>query len=197
MRFFSILEDLKNEFADNCIVRQNGTILLGPGKIPRYQHMLFKPLSMELIEQNLISQYKKPFPEPYTALLLHTNGANLCTVRIRTPKFCFASNLLTAFGLPLLPTSMRVENEEPFDVRIEDLGHPSGIPSGWLKCGSYITLDDISQDKAIYIDTSTNRVYGCKRNDHVILDQWDDLDTCFCQIYNHLTERQEEYFFNP
>ena len=39
------IEQLKEMYSSNHLIRENGTILLGPKKMPKCDHMLFKPLS--------------------------------------------------------------------------------------------------------------------------------------------------------
>ena len=69
MEFINILNNLKNQYADDCIVRKNETLLLGPGTMPKSRHMLFKPLNDEYIYEFLISQYNNPFPKEYIEFL--------------------------------------------------------------------------------------------------------------------------------
>ena len=148
MRFFDILDALKSEYKGNCSIRKNGTLLLCPGKIPRSRHMLFKPLCDEYIQEYLIEQYNNNFPKEYIEFLKYSNGANLHTVKMKTDKIEFASNLFVIFGLPLTPPFGRPKDEEePYDIRIEDLGRHKEISKKWLtkrKPCSIITksLDD-------------------------------------------------------
>ena len=123
-------------------IRDNGTILLFPGTIPNYRHMLFKPLDDKLIEEFLISQYVHKFPQSYIEFLKYSNGANLCTAKmwhnIQKRRIPTACGLFTIYGLPRTqPYGRAPEMEEPFDMRIEDVGRHDDIPSEWLKCGSY------------------------------------------------------------
>lgn len=80
MRFFEMLDNLKNDYKNDYSVRKNGTILLCPGKIPRSRHMLFKPLCDKHIEEYLIEQYKNNIPKEYMDFLKYSNGANLYTI---------------------------------------------------------------------------------------------------------------------
>ncbi len=196
MRFFDILDDLKNEYKNNCSIRNNGTILLCPGKIPRSRHMLFKPLCDEYIQEYLIEQYKNNFPEEYIEFLKYSNGANLHTVKLKTDRFEFAANLFVIFGLPLTPPFSRPKDEEePFDVRIEDLGRHKDIPNTWLKCGTYTRNYNFNVQNDIFIDTETNKIYACIKNEKEIIDCWESLDECFCSIFESFTDSKLEYEF--
>ena len=142
MEFFKILEALKEQYKDDMTIRKNGTILLMPGAVPRARHMLFKPLDDKLINEFLVSQYAHKFPQTYIEFLRYSNGANLCTIKlwhtIKKKRIPTAGGLFTIFGLPRTqPYGRLPEMEEPFDMRIEDLGRHDDIPSDWLKCGTY------------------------------------------------------------
>jgi len=54
MEFFSLVDELKERHKSNTLLRRNGTLLLNPGKIPKAQHILYKPLTTELIEEFLV-----------------------------------------------------------------------------------------------------------------------------------------------
>ena len=204
MEFFCILDALKEEHKNNSVVRENGTILLSPGQIPRAEHMLFKPLTDELIDEFLISQYKYSFPREYISFLKYSNGANLCMVRLlhfikkKRKVECIpaASGLFTIYGLPRTqPFGRPTDQEEPFDLRIEDLARHDDIPEYWLKCGSYTRNYDFHKTYDIFIDTQVGNVYSCIKNDNKIVENWKNLDECFCAIYNSFNDRKEEYEF--
>lgn len=196
MEFLKILDDLNKEFSYNKISRKNGTMLLGPDLIPNCRHMLFQPLTKEYINTYLISEYKNNFPEDYLSFLLYTNGANLYNVRLRISDFSIAHPLFVIFGLPITPPFNRPQDmEEPFDLRVEDLARHKSLPKTWLKCGTY-TKDynfDIQYD--IFIDTLSNQVYSCCKNQRDIVDSWSNLDECFCSIFNSFVDCKYEY--NP
>ena len=132
------LESLKTEFSGDCITRKNGTLLLCPGKIPKCRHMLFAGLSDKLIKEFLADGYKNKFPEEYRQFLRYTNGANLYTVKVNTSNgLSFAHNLFTLYGLPRTqPFGRPNDMEEPYDIRVEDLGRHKETPQTWLKFGS-------------------------------------------------------------
>ena len=197
MRFFVILEKLKEEYADNCIVRKNGTILLGPGKIPKCRHMLFAPLSDAKIKKFLIAEYANHFPEPYIQFLKYTNGANLCMVKMNTSRHSFASSGLTIYGLPMTqPYSRPQDREEPYDVRVEDLGRHESVPNTWLKVGSYYDRSvkpHIMNE--IFIDTETDQIHACPKLKADIVANWDSFDDCLCELYQTAIKNPIEYEF--
>ena len=200
MNFFKVLDNLKEKYGNNVCVRENGTILLGPGNIPRSEHMLYAPLTDDLIEEFLVSQYKYTFPKDYIEFLKYSNGADLCIVRmihnVKKKKIPTASVLFTILGLPRTPPFSRPANmEEPFDLRIEDLARHPELPSYWLKCGCYKRNYDFRNLYDIFIDTKSNNVYSCIKNEKEIVDSWDNLDECFCSIFSSFENREKEYEF--
>ena len=200
MIFLEILDNLKKEYKNDMKIRENGTILLAPGTVPKARHMLFKPLDDKLIEEFLISQYVHKFPSAYIEFLKYTNGANLCTSKmwhtIKKKRIPAACGLFTIFGLPRTqPFGRPPEMEEPYDMRIEDLGRHSDIPRTWLKCGTYSRNYDFYSETDIFIDTESERVYACIRNQSDIVDSWNTLDECFCSIYHSFNDMKEEYEF--
>ena len=200
MNFLRILESLKEQYKDDIIIRKNGTVLLAPGTVPCAKHMLFEPLEDELIEEFLISECVLKFPKEYVEFLKYSNGANLCTTKvwhtIKKKRIPTAGGFFTIFGLPRTqPYGRPPEMEEPFDMRIEDLSRHEDIPKTWLKCGSYERLCDLFVKNDIFIDTETEKVYGCVRRENKIVDSWNNLDECFCSIYHSLENRKEEYDF--
>ncbi|MBE6635436.1 MAG: SMI1/KNR4 family protein [Ruminococcaceae bacterium] len=202
MEFFKILDSLKEQYKDDMIIRGNGTILLSPRGVPRARHMLFKPLDDEFIEKFLISQYVYKFPKQYIEFLKYTNGADLCNTKmwhnIKKKKIPTTSGLFTIFGLPKTPPFARTADmEEPFDMRIEDLGRHDDIPDSWLKCGTYKRNYDFYNVCDIFIDTETEKVYACVRNQKDIVDSWNNLDECFCKVFHSFDDMKDEYEFYP
>ena len=200
MKFINILDELKEKFAENTLIRKNGTILLGPGIVPRAEHMLFKPLDDKLIDEFLVSQYVNKFPEEYIKLLKYTNGANLCTVKIwhtiKKKRIPTASGFFIIYGLPRTQPFGRPDDmEEPYDVRIEDLKRHDDNPKTWLHCAEYIRDYDLHKNYDVFIDTVSDRVYSCLRNTNDIVESWDNLDDCLCHIYHSLDDREAEYEF--
>ena len=201
MEFIKILEELKKEYKNDSLIRENGTILLKPGTVPRACHMLFKPLDDKLIDEFLTSQYVYKFPKEYIEFLKYSNGANLCTVRmwhtIKKKRIPTASGLFTIYGLPRTqPFGRPTDMEEPFDMRIEDLRRHDDIPKTWLHCGNYIRNYDFHTNLDIFIDAETEKIYSCVRNTTQIVDSWNTLDDCFCSIYHSFGDREEEYEFH-
>lgn len=163
--FAKRLESLKTEFSGDCVTRKNGTLLLCPGKIPKCRHMLFAGLSDKLIKEFLADGYKNKFPEDYRQFLRYTNGANLYTVRVNTSNgLSFAHNLFTLYGLPRTqPFGRPNDEEEPYDIRVEDLGRHKETLQTWLKFGSYCIGGNVNVDTQLFIDTESGKVYACKK----------------------------------
>ena len=47
----------------------------------------------------------------------------------------------------------------------------------------------------ISIDTETNKVYACVKNENEIVDSWESLDDCFCSIFESFADSKLEYEF--
>ena len=200
MKFIKILEELKRSYINNICVRNNGTLLLGPGTSPRSEHMLYAPLTDKILDEYLVFQYKFAFPKEYIEFLKYSNGADLCIVKmwhnIKGKKIPTASVLFTIFGIPMKsPFARPQDEEEPFDVRIEDLARNDKIPEHWLKCGCYNRDYDFNNLYDIFIDTNTGKVYSCIKNKSDVLDSWESLDDCLCDIYASFSNRKSEYEF--
>lgn len=200
MDFFKILDSLKEQYKDDMKIRDNGTILLSPGTIPNYRHMLFKPLDEKLIERFLISQCVHKFPKSYIEFLRYSNGANLCVAKmwhtIKKKRIPTASGLFTIFGLPRTqPYGRPPEMEEPFDMRMEDLRRHDDIPNSWLKCGVYARNYEFLSRAGIFIDPETEKVYACIDGESDVVDSWNNLDECFCSIYHSFDDMKDEYDF--
>lgn len=194
MEFIKVLEELKKFYSDKTLIRENGTILLEPGNIPKCRHMLFKPLSDEIIDSYLIADYKNEFPIEYKAFLKYSNGANLYYARLKTDKFCIAHPMLVIFGLPLTPPFGRpLDMEEPYDLRVEDLSRHDDISETWLKCGTYIRANNFKLTYDIFIDTKTKCVISTEKNKNTVIESWESLDQCFCDICTKLLESRYEY----
>lgn len=195
MKIIDRIERIKEEYSDDYVVRKNGTLLLGLGKIPNCRHMIFKGLELRNLNEYIISEYKLNFPPEYAEFLQYANGANLAKVKIKSSSGVeFAYNLLSIYGLPLTPPFGRpLDMEEPYDMRVEDLARHPNLPKSWLKCGSYIRDNDIHKDVDIFINTEDGRVYACYKNECKIVDEWDCLDECLCNIFDALSTAPREY----
>ena len=192
MRICKLLDTLQSEYQQNTTFRKNGTLLLSPGRIPKAKHLLFPGLPSETIDEFLVSEYKYPFPKQYRELLHHYNGANLFMFRIQKGKLEFASTNLIIFGLPRTkPFGRPADMEEPYDVRIEDLGRHKDIPDTWLKCGCYKSAFVFGDPADLFIDTQTEQVFACMRNDSKVLEQWETLDACLSNIFERVSQYEE------
>ena len=195
MKLIGKIEQLKERYGDNLLIRENGTILLGPKKMPKCDHMLFKPLCEKAIEECLRKQYKNKFPDEYADFLKYSNGANLFYTKIIKPKFSHAWNFLTIYGLPMETSlSKRLNCEEPYDMRIEDLSRNDKTPSTWLKCGGYSKTNNIFVVYDIFIDTTTGITYGYDSKSGTVIDTWNTLDQALCDILCSFSNMQHEYF---
>ena len=196
MLIFSKIDALKEEYKSDCTIRKNGTILLGSDKLlPLYsRHILFKPLTQRLIDEFLISDYRYTVPEQYLDFLRYSNGMDLFTTIRKVVGYRIARPTFTIYGLPRTqPYGRDPEMEEPFDVRIENLGRHDDIPDNWLKCGSYTKDSNFDVTYDIFIDTASNHVYSCIRNDNKIVCDWNDLDSCLCDLFEDLKNTKIEY----
>ncbi len=194
MEIIKKIENLKNEFSENCVTRKNGTILLEPNTIPNCRHMLFKPLTQEYANNFLINEYKNTFPDEYLRFLFYTNGANLFNVKLNIQGFSIAHPLFVIFGLPLTPLSCRAQDmEEPFDLRIEELARHKDIPDAWIKCGTYTKDYNFDIQNDIFIDTTSNHVFSCQKNKKNIINNWNSLDDCLCDVFDSFSECKLEY----
>lgn len=195
MKFADKLRTLKTLNTEKSVQRKNGTVLIEPSDIPKCRHMLFQGLDRLDIEEFLVANYNNMFPQEYIELLQAFNGANLCTVKVcvKAANVCFAESLLTVYGLPRTqPFNRLAECEEPFDVRVEDLARNEEIPNSWLKCAAYDKIPGFIRVD-IFIDTSDGKVYACPKNESEILREWNDLDTCLCELFDELSVMPTEY----
>ena len=192
--FTSKLNCLKKQYENDCIYRKNGTLLLGLGTIPKCRHMLFKPLTDELIYEYLQKCYKNKIPAEYIEFLKYSNGANLCCVNIKKKNLSYAFCMFSIYGLPRTqPFGRAIDEEEPYDIRIEDLARHKCVPQTWLKCGRYIKNFNFDTTYDIFIDTVTKFIYGCEKNNNIVVDKWNNLNQCFCDIFNSFSNMQCEY----
>lgn len=194
MLILQLIEKLKDDYSANQIVRKNGTILLGPDKIPKARHMFYKPLSDEIINEYLIKEYANLFPLEYIEFLKYTNGMDLFMSKIVTGKVSFASSHLTVYGLPRTSSVGRpTDEEEPFDVRFEDSTRPNGIPKTWLKFGSSKKKEGFGNQVDLYIDTLDGTIISCDKKSDVVVDRWDNFDTCLCDLFNKFLKSSLTY----
>lgn len=198
MKFFKIVDKIIKENKDNTIVRKNGTLLIEPLGIPKSRHMIFKPIGDRAVKEIFIGDYKNEFPKEYIKLLKKYNGLSIYNHKIvllnsidkRTKKpMEFAGHGLTLFGLPCRPPFERPRDEEEcYDIRIEDLRKHDNIPDTYLKIGVYRRCDEWNSTTEIMVDTVSHRVYAFEREDDKIQAEWDNLDDCLCDIYEKVSK---------
>ena len=196
MNFFFLLDELKEKHKNNALLRKNGTLLLNPGKIPKAQHILFKPLSTELIDEFLVKSYSNVLPMQYVSFLKYSNGIELFMFKILNGKFEFAGSNLTLYGLPRTkPFDRPADMEEPFDIRVEDLRRHDDVPDTWLKVGTYRLKYELGGEAEIYIDCDSQRVFATRRDRLNIEEQWESLDICLCDLFHRAQNSCSEYRF--
>jgi hypothetical protein len=114
--------------------------------------------------------------------------------KFRTEEFDISWPLFDIYGVSLTPPfAQQPDMEEPYDLRVEDLARHPEIPETWLKCGSYTRNYNFNVLTDIFIDTATGQVYACEKNQKEIVNQWSNLDECFCSIYHSFDGRNKEY----
>ena len=196
MKIINKIDKLIEEYHKNSIIRNNGTVLLRPGKIPKARHILFKGLTDEEINTYLISEYEHNFPKDYETFLKFYNGVDLFFAKVKKGNVEFATSHLTVYGLPRTkPFGRKLDNEEPFDVRIEDTSRNVNIPNIWLKFGSYKRTSAFGERVDLFIDTVDGHVYSCNRNDDKIISQWNSFDECLCEIFDQSLLSKEVYVY--
>lgn len=192
--FIDEITKIREEHKDNCIIRNNGTILLNPMVIPKCRHMLFKPLDDSIINEFLCDVYEYNIPNEYIEFLKQTNGANLYYVKLKSKKYSFACCQFIMFGLPRTkPFGRPLDMEEPYDIRIEDLSRHKNIPETWLKCGRYIKDCKFDDPIDIFIDTISGAVNSYKKDTDEFVNSWSSLNQCFCEILDSLSMSEIEY----
>ena len=154
---------------------------------PLAKHIIFRPMP-PMVMQNLVSSYKRVFPPELLMLYRTMNGGDFFWTarvigkkKIRIPQPC-----LSIYGAPL--TSDR-KHIEPYNICIEDLNRPNGTPDRWLKFGSYYMPENLSCRRDLFIDTETKLIYAVLHGEKecVIMDTWDSLDCCLCNIFDLLS----------
>lgn len=198
MKIEEIIENLIKKHADCLVTQKNGTMLLQPGLIPKCRHMIFKGLAPEILNEYLRNEYKEHFPEELAQLLTVYNGFILYWVKLRAePQIEFAASLITVYGLPMLPPYERPKDEdEPFDIRIEDLRRHKRIPKHWLKFGDFINEYRFDPVTELYCDTKTGAVYAVNRGDYMVVKSWNCIDESLCELASNCSNSALEYDIN-
>ena len=91
------------------------------------------------------------------------------------------------------PRPRTQDAEEPFDLRIEDLARHKDIPDTWIKCGTYTKDYNFDIQNDIFIDTTSNHVFSCPKNQKNIINNWSSLDDCLCDIFDSFSDCKFEY----
>lgn len=195
MRIVEMIHSLIDDYADYMVTQKNGTILLKPGKIPKCRHMIFKGLSPEIINEYLKKEYRETFPDEFAELLTIYNGFSLYWVKLKAePKIEFAASMITVYGLPMLPPYDRPKDEdEPFDIRIEDLRRHKKVPAHWLKFGDFIHEYQFDPVTELFCNTKAGTVHAVNRGDYKVLKSWNCIDDCLCDLVNYYSDSALEY----
>ena len=187
MRFIDKCKKLISFYDSDALVRDNGTILLSSDGDLFCRHMLFRGITVELLN-SLIKSYRGILPENYIDFLKFSNGANLCWVKIKvSDDIEFSQSLLNIYGIPTkLPCKYE---EEPFDIRLEDLSRHKKTPKHWLKFGSYILPNDLPCNlRDLFIDVCDFKIYSCIKNQSNIEKTWNNFDECLCELFECLNK---------
>lgn len=182
MKFIDECKKLMDFYNDDMVVRNNGTILLSPTGNLLCKHMLYKGITDELLS-SLVYSYNGILPESYISFLRFSNGANLYWVTIKaSADIKFSQSMLNIYGVP---SKQPCKNEEePFDIRLEDLSRHKKTPKHWLKIGSYILPNDsLCSLHDLFIDIYDLKVYSCVKNESKIEESWNNLDECLCELF--------------
>ncbi len=199
MKAYTIIENIKNIYSNDKIVRTNDTLLLGPGNIPKAKHMLFKPLTEEFINEYLVAEYKNILPNEYLNFLKYSNGGMFYMFKIKTERIEYASSSVTIFGIPRTPPFNRSSDmEEPFDIRVEDLRRHKMISKDWLAVGRFrknnLDNNKLGYECSLFIDCKTERVYCVKLDESDVMNEWNSFDTCLCELLREASLYKEVYF---
>ena len=195
MLFIEKCEELIKSYQTDCIIRNNGAMLLHTEGRLKARYVFYKGLKEEYINCYLIAAYKRNLPKEYIELLKRFNGADLFSIKVLAGKgITFEYGRLHLFGLPLsAPGNRKADEEEPFDIRTQDqIERHKKIPNSWLKIGCYNKElgKDIIHD--IFLDTEDGRTYTCEKNKYQIDNIWNGLDVCLCDLYDHLSTTEWE-----
>ena len=90
---------------------------------------------------------------------------------------------LTIFGFPPFPRN----DFTPFDIRVEDLARGSRIQKRWLKCGAYCPLPNTDMFD-IFIDTYTTTIYVTEHRGNRVIETFNSLDECLCELSDRLSK---------
>ncbi len=189
MKIFKLLDQIKEEYKDDCVVRKNETLICRFRKMPKCRHMFYKPLTDELIKEWLVDECKLTMPKQYLEFLKYSNGISLFGAKTIYMGYTMAVTLLVIYALPrTAPFTRPFDEEEPFDIRVEDLRRHKNISKRWLKCGNWYKDCYFDTRLTIFIDTDTQRVYSSEEDSDKIVQEWDSFDECLCDLIETLKD---------
>lgn len=190
MDFIKRITDMQKHYEDTECSTSGYALLYGLQKEtpPLAEHILFSPMPFDA-QKDLVSAYKRQFPEELLQFYNFSNGALLFwTVRyLGEKKIRIPTNLLSIYGLPLIFDRKHIE---PFSIDIEDLHRPDDAPDTWLKFGSYYESADAPDRFDLFVDTEKHNVYAVKHSATKlhIERKWDSLDLCLCEIFDYFVK---------
>lgn len=192
MNFLEKLISLQEKYTNDIEIQKNGTKLVGLSRQapPLARHYIYAPMQPG-VRSHLIESYRRNFPEELLCVYEVANGFNLFWTylelgprRIKIPRA-----QLSVYGVPNGTSTER--SLEPFNISIEDLGRPNGIPDNWLKFGSYQIISNLrewSAEYALFVDVDNGTVYAVDRNEKTcrIEQSWASIDACLCELFDML-----------
>lgn len=188
MKFLKKLQDFLDLYTESsCGVRDNAFLYeVYTSTPPLAKHIVFASMP-EDVTLNLISAYKHKIPTELLDLYKVMNGANLFwKVRFVGPKNTrIPYSCLSIYGVPL---TWDREHIEPFNICIEDLNRPKGIPDNWLKFGAFNANEKIENRLDLFVDTTTNTAFAVEHNsvECCVSKSWNSIDDCLCDLFDLL-----------
>ena len=209
MKFFEILDGIKEANKDDTIVKSNGAMLLDNNGRLFPRHKLFRPLN-DFTMRLCFAFYNQKVPESYLKLLKYTNGAELCTVTVwftiqrknKTERSANGLGGLSILGLPLKIQTPQTSSEQPKE-RIEEPSNAlsenmfrrhEDLPERWFKV-AYYTPIDTDLMLSVYVDPDDDKTYAFDDFATEPYRTWDSLDECLCSIYEELKDGPAEKEF--
>lgn len=169
-------EILKSVSSRNDVRIEEGKVVLSgaiSGTVPMdYCYELFQPLDNEEI-QEIVANYRNPFPKPLEDFYRLTNGAFLFGRYIRI------------FGKPLWSAKYK----QPVSLLFADGHRTRGCPKYRLFFASYNTEPEIQ----VFFDTRETgenmRVYAAKYGENDIIAEWNSFEDWFVSEYNKFEKK--------
>lgn len=190
MRFLELIDNICETFDNTVTGRRDKASLYGvcDAPPPLAEHIVFDPMP-DAVAKCLVNDYRGVFPKELLEIYAVMNGADLFwTVRTTQSKIKIPLCRVVIYGVPL--TSDR-KHIEPFNISIEDLNRPAGIPHCWLKFGSYIDFPHNSDTFNLFVDTDRLNVFAVKKqaSNCCVVREWESIDDCLCWLIEYFREK--------